>query len=71
MAFITLLPTHLLVFKHHDSLRVQLASDHMLTLPWSQSVRKLHWHALSQWVWTALTSAGLGGVYTKLVGREA
>ena len=71
MTLTTLLPTHLLVFRDHDALRVQSASGHMLTLPWSQSVRKLYWHALSQWVWTALTSAGLGGVYIKLEGSEA
>jgi len=71
MASTTLLPTHLLVFRDHDSLRVHLASGHMLTLPWLQAVCKLHWHALPQWVWTALTSAGLGGVYIKLAGSEA
>ena len=71
MASTTLPLTHLLVFRDHDCLRVHLASGHMLTLPRLQSVCKLHWHALSQWVWTALTSAGLGGVYVKLGGSEA
>jgi hypothetical protein len=71
MTSITLLPTHLLVFRDHDSLRVQAASGHRLALPWLQSVCKLHWQALSQWVWTALTSAGFRGVYIKLEGSEA